>query len=323
MRCLALADELNERGAEIVFVTRAAEKPWGDLVREQGHQVAVLRESASDWATDAEKTRAVLADNGLPDWLVVDHYELGIDWEKAMRAACGQILAIDDIRRLHDSDVLLDQNIIDNSDCYRDRVPSHCGRILGPSYALLRREFREERAKLRSRDRAFSRVLISFGGSDPTGETEKAIQGFLAAGLGGVSANVVLGAANPRAGRIRDLFGAYPNVRLIPHTDHMAVLMAEADLGIGASGSTSWERCCLGLPSICVSVAENQEELGFQLHRKDAIAYIGRASEKCATEWHNAISTHVRGAWLRTTSTKAFSLVDGLGCGRVADTLFK
>lgn len=323
MRCLALADTLRERGAATLFVTRAAEQPWRALLRQHGHAVAALPD---DPARDAAKTRAALAGAlapDRPDWLVVDHYGLDSEWEIALRASCGRIFAIDDIGRKHDCDLLLDQNVLDNPEFYRDQVPAHCRRLLGPNYALLRREFREERARLRHRDGSVRRVLISFGGSDPTGETEKAIEGFLAADLEGITADVVLGTANSKAAEIQRRFGTHLRVRLIPHTEHMAALMAEADLGIGASGSSSWERCCLGLPSISVAVAENQLKLGLELHRKDTVDFLGMASDNSATEWQSAISKHLMDAWLRPTSIKAFSLVDGLGSSRVADELFK
>jgi len=322
MRCFALADELHERGAAILFVIRAAEQAWQVLLRQHHLEIVTLPENISDWTQDAAETRIALDNFGSPDWLVVDHYALGIEWEAAMRDSCGRIFVIDDIGRHHDCDLLLDQNILDHPESYRDRVPAHCRRLLGPSYALLRREFREERARLRNRDGSVRRVLISFGGSDPTGETEKAIEGFLAAGFEGIIADVVLGSANLRAAEINQRFATQPRVHLIPHTHQMASLMAEADLGIGASGSSSWERCCLGLPSISVAVAENQQKLGLQLHRKGAVYFLGAASDNSAIEWQGAIIKHSIDAWLRPTSIIALSLVDGLGSSRIADGLF-
>ncbi|OIQ88342.1 UDP-2,4-diacetamido-2,4,6-trideoxy-beta-L-altropyranose hydrolase [mine drainage metagenome] len=322
MRCLALADKLQEHGDVILFVVRAAEQTWQALPRQYHLAVVTLPESAADWARDAEETRAALAIFGSPDWLVIDHYGLGSEWEAAMRDFCGRIFVIDDIGRHHDCDLLLDQNVLNNPESYRDRVPAHCRRLLGPGYALLRREFREARARLRHRDGSVRRVLISFGGSDPTGETEKAIEGFLAAGLDGVMADVVLGPANPRAAEIKQKFGTHPRVHLIPHTDHMAAEMLGADLAISAGGVSMWERACLGLPSIVITAADNQMKGAEWLAAQGGHLLLGESAVVAAQDIAEALCCLAGNSQLRTLFARTgAALVDGCGSERVAHRL--
>ncbi|MDD5176144.1 MAG: UDP-2,4-diacetamido-2,4,6-trideoxy-beta-L-altropyranose hydrolase [Sterolibacterium sp.] len=323
MRCLALADLLREHGTETLFVTRAAEQPWRALLRQHGHGVSALSSDSDDPAQDAKETRAALMDGNWPDWLVVDHYGLDSQWEAALRTSCGRIFAIDDIGRPHDCDLLLDQNVLDNPESYRDQVPANCRRLLGPGYALLRREFREERARLRHRNGRVHRVLISFGGSDPTGETEIAIEGFLASDLanGKASVDVVLGSANPRQKELRLRYEGHSHLHVLGQSDNMAELMASADLAIGACGSTAWERCCLGLPSIVINIADNQASIAKALILAGAAQSIDTSKRK-SSEITDALElladNPVR---MNAMSKAALGLTDGQGVIRIIEHL--
>jgi len=176
MRCLTLADELRERGAEIVFVCRDFA---GNLC---GYTEGNLKHAAwlgADWQTDARQVEEIIKDfNTHPDWLVVDHYALDERWERYLRSYVKKIMVIDDLAdRPHDCDLLLDQNFYENLESrYDGLAPSGCKKLLGPKYALLRPEFREERKNLRKRDGYVKRIMIFFGGSDPTNETTKALE---------------------------------------------------------------------------------------------------------------------------------------------------
>lgn len=278
MRCLTLADTLRSGGARTRFVCRPLPAGLAGLVTDRGHELAGLPagEAAAgsdgdpphaDWlgasqADDAQATLEALSGEPAWDWLVVDHYALDARWESRLRGCTRRILAIDDLAdRRHDCDVLLDQNLhADMQARYARLVPGHCLQLLGPRHALLRREFSDARATLRERGDAIGRVLVFFGGIDAANLTGSALDALDTLGLE-AHVDVVIGAAHPRRATLEARCAARPRTTLHVQTTDMATLIAAADLGVGAAGVATWERCALGLPSLAFAVAANQQAL--------------------------------------------------------------
>ena len=98
--------------------------------------------------------------------------------------------------------------------------------------------------------------------------------------------------------------------------DNMAENMANVDLAIGASGSSTWERSCLGLPSIQIVIANNQNVIAELLSQKNAIKLI-----KGVEELPN-ILINVN-SWLKKISNITRDITDGLGSKRVASILMQ
>lgn len=275
MRCLTLADELKQRGAQVRFVSRNLPVHLRGMLESKEIEFVPLGSSVSaevtddlahsHWlgvgqAQDAQDTIQALSDQAW-NWLIVDHYALDTRWETALRDTCDGILVIDDLAdRRHDCDVLLDPNFyVDMAKRYDDKVPAHCRLLLGPSYALLRDEFRRLRAQVKPRTGQVKRVMVFFGGVDANNYTERAIQVLASSGLLGVIVDVVIGAHHAHRAEIEALCLKH-NFNCHVQTDRIAELMALADLAIGAGGSATWERCCLGLPSLTICAAANQQK---------------------------------------------------------------
>ncbi|MBW7456812.1 hypothetical protein K0U00_22515, partial [Paenibacillus sepulcri] len=136
-------------------------------------------------------------------------------------------------------------------------------------------EFRETAKLPRARDGSIRRILVSFGGSDHTNQTSKVLRAFKQPGFSSVQIDVVLGRANPYQAEIQSLCAGLPQVQVHLHSDDMATLMQKADLCIGAVGTTSWERCYLGLPALCLTVAHNQSDAAAFLHQAGAVIHLG------------------------------------------------
>jgi UDP-2,4-diacetamido-2,4,6-trideoxy-beta-L-altropyranose hydrolase len=323
MRCAALATALRARGAAVVFVCRG--EP-GDLLAwldSAGFAVRRLAPSVAGWEEDAAATRAALAGIN-PDWLIVDHYQLDARWEQSMRPAAGSIMAIDDLAdRPHDCDLLLDQNLyLDSAARYAGRVPAGCTRLLGPGYALLRPQFRSARAHVRTRASEVGRVLLAFGGSDAGNETAKALRAIRLLDRPGVQIDVVVGAANPHRAMLNKYCHALHGVALHCQVDDMARLMLRADLCIGAGGSTSWERCCVGLPTLAVAIAANQVEAARTLDQLGYVRFLGSADRVSEQEIAQALAQAMDdGAALQAMAQHGMKLVDGEGASRVAAIL--
>jgi len=155
--------------------------------------------------------------------------------------------------------VLLDQNFYaDMQTRYIDKVPSHCQLLLGPRYALLREEFRLKREGIKPRMGEVKRVLVFFGGVDAVNYTCLAIQALFECNRL-IQVDVVIGAKHPCQKQVQNACNAF-GYTLHVETTCMAELMAKADLAIGAGGTSTWERCCLGLPAICLCLADNQRK---------------------------------------------------------------
>ena len=275
MRCLTLADELKKQGGQIRFISRNLPPHLSEMLNSKGMEyisliMEAIQESIdelthSSWlgtsqTQDAQATTQALADQSW-DWIVVDHYALDERWESAVRMSCKKLMVIDDLAdRQHYCDVLLDQNYyVDMQTRYLSKVPAHCQLLLGPQYALLREEFRTLREKVKVRTGNVKKILVFFGGGDADNHTSLAMQA-LAELNSKQQVDVVIGVQHPNREQIQQ---ACINHGFICHvqTTRMAELMAEADLAIGAGGTATWERCCLGLPTICFCLAENQHKL--------------------------------------------------------------
>lgn len=260
--------------------------------------------------------------------------------------------------RQHDCDLLLDQNFPADAEArYADLVPSQAECLLGPRYALLRLEYAQAREGLRrcvstqpgsaaasshqleqaQSDRAESRsrepdmaqsaiddptpvrrVLIFFGGTDPDNLSGRALQALSHSTLTQLHIDLVIGANNPHRDQLAARAETRGNSQLHPPRQHLADLMAESDLAIGAGGVTTWERCCLGLPSLVVSIAENQRRACEALATEQVITYLGHKDAVTAERLRNAIQAVLdnREQRRRLTRTSA-AMVDGQGVQRV------
>ena len=337
MRCLALGGALRRRGAHVKFISRQIPTRMRELAIKNGHEVASLPPArcsgttdelphahwlATSQSDDAEATIEALAGKHV-DWLIVDHYSLDARWESALRQCSASILAIDDLAdRVHECDMLLDQNLYDDIARYSSKVPTHCRLLLGPKYALLREEFREARASMRTRDGAVRRILILMGGVDADNLTVRAIDAVSQLPRS-FDVDVVISVRNPAR---EDIAEACKEHRYALHVQplNIAKHMEVADLAIGAGGSTLWERCCLGLPTICITEATNQVPIAAALHAVGAVVNLGDKAMVSAVDLAAALSSLIeRRDVLTSLSATAGQLVDGRGTDRVVEILLE
>jgi UDP-2,4-diacetamido-2,4,6-trideoxy-beta-L-altropyranose hydrolase len=337
MRCLTLADALKQRGAQIRFVSRQLPAHLCDMLAAKGMELASLdNNNASAPPTDdlahahwlgtsqaQDAADSIQALSGQTwEWLIVDHYALDARWESALRPIAKQIMVIDDIAdRQHDCDVLLDQNFYtDMQTRYTGKVPSHCQLLLGPRYAMLRDEFRQLHEQIKPRIGPVNRVLIFFGGVDADNYTGRAIEALYEIDIPELHVDVVIGAQHPCREQIK---AACEQHSFICHvqTNRMADLMAAADLAIGAGGSATWERCCLGLPTFAICTAVNQKK-----QIADAAQNGFLYTPSLGTVWTAVIKNHITALlenenlrWL--ISSRAMQAVDGRGVLRIIGNL--
>lgn len=338
MRCLTLAEALRERDAQIRFFCREHTGNLITLLRQKAMPVTVLPAPTTDQTTlgedyaawlgvtqaeDAEQTLEALNDEK-PDWLVVDHYGLDVEWEQRLRPHIGKLMVIDDLaNRYHDCDVLLDQNYsAEGERRYAGLVPDDCTLLVGPRYALLRPEYAAYRKTLCARDGQIRRVLVFFGGTDPENVTGMALEALSHPDLKHLEVDVVIGVNNPHRKTIGQQVLHRPLTTLHEPRPHLADLMAKADLAIGAGGATTWERMCLGLPSVVVSIAGNQQPASKVLAGAQMIYYLGHSSDVKPGQLSLFIlKLSSEASTLADMSAREQLEVDGLGVARAREIL--
>lgn len=331
LRCLTLANQLKEIGHEVSFICRDLPGNLIDYVEVQGFQVYGLRNGNKQngckveehlthsswldvsWKDDVKETIIRLQQIGNDiDWLIADHYAIDIHWEKEVRPYVKKIMIIDDLAdRSHDCDLLLDQNLYENMELrYKGLVADSCTLLLGPQYVLLRPEFRQAREHIRPYNGEVKRIFVFFGGSDPTNETMKAFETIKQIDCPDITVDVVVGQSNPYREKVKEICASRKNTNYYCQIPYLAELMVNADLAIGAGGVTMWERCFLGLPSIVVAVAKNQEESVKAAAAKEVIWNLGWYESISKTMLANAIIKMLNNSMILTEmSNKARSLM--------------
>jgi len=329
MRCLTFADTLRQQDKNVSFICRELPGDMCKYIEDKGYQVYRLpyRERLSDieleentawsgeiWENDALQTRQILQSVVIMpvQWLIIDHYGLDIKWEQLMRSYVKEIMVIDDIAdRKHDCDLLIDQNLyLDMQVRYENLIPKHCKTLLGPQYALLRQEFYDVKQKAKVRDGSIKRILVFFGGSDPTNETMKAIHAIALLNNSDITIDVVVGKINPHIEEIRQYCHNFSSINFHCQVNNMAELMVNADLAIGAGGSTTWERCYLGLPAITIILAENQKETTEAVAQRGAIINLGWYSGVYVIDIYEKICGVLQSNdQLKNMSREAFAIV--------------
>ncbi|QBE67843.1 hypothetical protein SynWH8101_0231 [Synechococcus sp. WH 8101] len=342
MRCRTLARELQRRGAEVCFLCR---RQPGDLIGllEQEFQVLALPEQPlvacegleeSDlygaWlgctqeqdAAQCLEVLAVAGFNGI-SWIVADHYGLDASWESQLLTglsgsdAAPKLLVIDDLAdRPHQADLLLDQNFFGEAthQRYHDLVPPQCRKLLGPHYALLGPEYAQLHPLVVPRTE-LRRVLVFFGGVDPDNLSGRALEALMDPALADLAVDVVLGLHSPHRQAVAELVARRPHTTLHGPLPSLAGLIARADLAIGAGGATTWERACLRLPSLVVTIASNQLPFSEALDQAGHLQLLGDGASVAAEQIRSAVLSLMTEP---KPGKAAAALTDGWGAPRLA-----
>ncbi|TCS83309.1 UDP-2,4-diacetamido-2,4,6-trideoxy-beta-L-altropyranose hydrolase [Tepidibacillus fermentans] len=317
MRCLTLANHLRNKEINVIFLSRELTGDLCQYIEEKGFNVHCLSGGnpfleENNWEKDAIETISIIEEYQGPKYIIVDHYALDQNWEAKVRPFVKKIMVIDDLaNRVHDCDLLLDQNLYEDMQTrYNGLVSQNCKIFLGPKYALLREEFIEARKTLSERSGKVKRILVFFGGSDPTNESIKVLRSLEHMDLKEITIDVVVGKSNLRKQEIENICNQHENMNYYCQIENMAELMVKADLAIGAGGSTTWERCYLGLPTITIIVAENQYLTTKAVEKAGAILNLGCHSEVSNQDIENALELVLNHpTFLRGMSRKALEIV--------------
>jgi UDP-2,4-diacetamido-2,4,6-trideoxy-beta-L-altropyranose hydrolase len=320
MRCLALAQAWSDGGGRAIFAMASVTPAIEKRLQSEGFEVVCIAAALSTQA-DADESARLARQHGA-SWVVVDGYEFGGEYQAALKSAGIKVLFIDDNGHAihYSADLVLNQNAHASENFYPNRE-AYTRLLLGPRFALLRREFASWRKWKREIPAVARRVLVTMGGSDPDNVTERVVQRILAETK--LSATVVVGGSNPHASKLQEVVvGAQRRVQLVRNVTNMPELMANSDVAVSGAGTTNLEMCFLGLPAALILLADNQRLAAEELSRRGAAINLGEGAEDDL----RLLVAHLNGFLASSENRKAMSetarkLVDGLGAERVAALL--
>jgi len=315
MRCLALAQAWQEVGGRAIFAMSRWTESIESRLKNEDFEVMHLNAGPGSEA-DAYQVADLVRKNRA-SFTVIDGYQFGSTYQELIRSLGLRSLFIDDNGHAdrYCADIVLNQNIHANEKLYRRREP-YTELLLGTKYVLLRREFRNFRNWKREIPIVARNILITFGGSDPSNATCKAIQALDRANIANILVKVVAGGSNNRHLQLESFAERRPWIQIERNVTNMPELMTWADIAISAAGSTVWELAFMGLPSMIMIVADNQYKAASELERTGCFKLV--QEQNLLDEVNNFLLSKP----LRSTyAQRSRDLVDGYGCKRVLSAI--
>jgi UDP-2,4-diacetamido-2,4,6-trideoxy-beta-L-altropyranose hydrolase len=322
MRCLALAQAWHAEGGRVTFLSRCDSPALRRRVRDEGARLVSLtgaHPNPADWQATSRFIGRLK-----PDWVVLDGYHFGPDYQKAARVAGTRVMVIDDMAHWpeYHADILLNQNL--GAEKLQYRCDRDTEQLLGTRYVLLRNEFLKWRGWQRKIPQEARKVLVTMGGSDPDNVTLKVVHALEKVPFDGLEVVVVIGTSNPHCHILRAEIRSpkfkvhHHKLRLICNPLSMPELMAWADVAVTAGGSTCWELAFMGVPSLVLVLAANQRASVRGLVARRAAKSLGTFGRLSTIAVVRALATLLRNFRSRhTMSVRGRQLVDGYGADRV------
>jgi UDP-2,4-diacetamido-2,4,6-trideoxy-beta-L-altropyranose hydrolase len=337
MRCLVLAQSLRAAGCTVKFVCRDLSGNISSLLEDSLFETVILnspisepliKDGYSSWLGVSQEIDAnqmiEFLDDSIVDWVIVDHYSLDEYWERRIERHGCRILVIDDLaNRRHQCDVLIDANFVKGySQRYENLVKTSCAALLGPDYCLISHEYNNPNLSLRERSGLVGRVLLYFGGVDQFNLSGLCLDVFSIDELKHIDLDIVIGTMNQNYESLSIAGVKRGKTTLHSSIPHLAKLINSADLALGAGGVTTWERMCLGLPSMIISIAENQVLGAETLSENKFATYLGFHTEITKKSLANAITAKISNpSEILQESLAGKKLVDGKGVFRIINCM--
>lgn len=309
MRCLSLASAFHNDGQKVMFLT--ADHRGDKLIKSRGFESICLD---SEW-TDMESEDADIAVKSCrPDLLLVDSYFATEPYMHSLTKTV-RLAYIDDMNAAQwDVDYLINYNIFGTVMDYTKYSPSHTSLILGPRFAPLRDEFKDiQKHKIKQ----VTDIMVSAGGADPEGITEKLMTGICPE-MSDIRFHFIVGALNPRLDKIKEM--VTPNIILHINEENMSGLMQSCDIAISAAGSTLYELCACGTPTITYTLADNQLVAADEFEKQGLMVNAGdcrnnEGFERIIGDELNCLIDDPKKR--EQLSTRMQTLVDGRGAERI------
>jgi UDP-2,4-diacetamido-2,4,6-trideoxy-beta-L-altropyranose hydrolase len=322
MRCLALAQVWQDAGGTAAFLM--AQSTPAIRARLAAENCEVLTFSILPGSVeDAVATNKCAQDNDA-EWVLIDGYSFGSEYQEQLQSGGRKLLCIDDRGdcEYYAVDIVLNQNPNASEKLYRC-CSAGTRLLLGTDYCLLRREFAVWRDWQREISATGRTILVTLGGSTPADIGVRLMESVSNVNIDGLSVVFVVGGSTPDSAPLENCATRFPEkISIRRDVSNIAKLMAEADIAISAAGSTCWELCLLGLPSVLLDLADNQTPVAMELERRGCALHAGNgdsfSSDGLAKSVEKLLASRNRRELL---SRRSRQLVDGFGAERVVSAM--
>ena len=315
MRCLTLAQELKNNFDKIIFLTQKDSGNFIGTIMKNEFEVIFIPTTNND-PNIIKNLITAYSEN--KNFLLIDHYDIDTNFESSLKNIFERIFVIDDLaNRKHDCDLLIDQNYYrDLNQRYEKLIQNGTIALLGPKYAIIRPEFRTINKKVIKKNSQIKKILVSFGGSDPTNECKKVLDALCSIENSKFEIVVVAGIYNHKFEQLKKLYEKYSNIKIYSHVNDLSRLMLNSDLFIGAGGTTTWERFYMGLPSIVTIISDDQKESIEFLSDMGHIINLGLAKNVTSKTYAQTLQKP-NSDLIYNMSLHNQKLVDGNGSNRI------
>ncbi len=321
-RCLILAEIFKKRKIKVHFICKNLKGNVTNEIKFKGYNLHLIKNVKNSNYEDYLNTRKILEEYETETcYLVIDNYRWDEKYEQKLRFLVKKIIVIDDLaNRKHDCDLLIDQNLYSNFERrYNKLVPKNCQKLLGPKYVLLRKEFLTSKKK--TQINSISKIFVSFGGQDVSNQTIRVLSAIKKSRLNYKKINFLVNKSNINLKNLRKISKNMKGVVISTNAKKLTKLIQNSDLCIGASGSMTWERAYLGIPSIVSILSENQLEIAKTMERKKCIYNMGRSKNVKISDYQK-IFDKLKINELNSMSQRNKKVIDGKGIFRINKIIF-
>ena len=325
-RCINIANQLKQRKVNSIFLCQDLPGLDIELLKTYNIQYKLLPEN-KNFKKDAQETVKFLIDQKLnPDCLVIDHYEIDINWEKIVKQYTKKLLIIDDLaNKKHSCDLLINQVFGVKASAYKDLINDSCKLFLGSEYIMLRPEFLKMRKILINNIKPFEveDIHLFFSSNDKNGLTIK-YSNLLLDNFPGVNLHISVGNNFIQFNQLRLLSLNNKRINLKKNNLNIEKQMAKCQIAIGTPGMITWERACLGIPSIQLGIKDFQDEILNDLDSLGICKWIGLEKEIDEEQFINTCKNFFKNnELLLKMKKKCFSAIDGKGMERVVKIIMQ
>ncbi len=321
MRCLALAQGWKARGRDVIFITACRHDGLLHRLSKEGFEIVRLETMHPD-SKDWETTSDILAKYS-GAWVVLDGYHFDPGYQKLITDSGCHLMLFDDCgeQPFYHAHLILNQNINAESLNYSCRPGAQL--LLGTKHVQLRSEFLLQDKWQRQIPKIARKILVTMGLNDPNNQVLKVIRALTHVHIDGLEVIIVIGTTNHYLQELQsEVHHLHLPVRFIKNPNSMPELMAWADIAVSAGGSTCWELAFMGLPSILLIMAKNQQEAVKILDARGIFQNAGWFTEITENNLAQIIEELALDKQRRRSMSEAGRMqVDGFGRGRVLDAL--
>jgi len=329
MRCIAIAQAWQNTGGEATFISHCESEVLQRRIADEGSSIITI-DKVNSISADLAIIERLAADGSMrirPNntWIVIDGYHFDTEYQRRISLEGYRLFVIDDFNHLshYHADILLNPNISATKleySCNEDTV-----KLLGCKYALLRKEFSQQGIREKVITKEATRILITLGGSDPLNITINIIKALNCMGRSGLDVKIIVGPSNQNLISLnQELSLSTFSYQLLVNVKDMPNLMSWADIAVSSASSTFWELAYFGVPSIIITLAENQIGIGDAAEDLGAAIHLGWYENLQTDHISNVIDGIIKDFALRKRlSSNTQKLIDGRGAERAASRLIQ